>query len=675
MSRAVFLLLFLPFSLFAQTVQTQFFRAILLPTSEVPPVSSTAHGVADVLASVVLDSSGQVVSGTVDVLARITFTATVTATGLGIWSGNVGQNGTLALNSVLSASSSYVVQINGDTIHQAIQVAGDNPTLLNALRGMVQNPAGYYVNLLTTVNPNGVIRGQLLRAQSTVLMALMSSDNAFPAPFNAGYGVAQVVAIGTRDASGNWNSAEVYLWATYNTQDQTAFSGLQIHPGAAGVVSTASLVPTLPGGLTPMPTGTGSIGPFYMELTTTAAAQTGTFTNLFNNPGSQYIDLRTVGNPLGLMRGQLQATGSAALQVPLSSTNELHTTSAPGAAPAALTIYTLLNPDGSIAAGSLLADMDYRFNGATQFLGLYLQQAPAGQDGPPTLQVTPDFHSDTGFGNYFTWSAPILDPGTLTSILQNPDGWYLDLHTVNDPTGAARAQLQPAATEPSGITAVINADLDKTAAAVAPGGLITIFGTNLSKVPCDLRGWSGSQLPYFLNGLAVNIGGRQAAMLYVSPQQINVQAPVDVPAGAQLMILSNANGPFATYTVNVAPSAPGIFFYPAPAILKNADFSLVTAGNPAKPGDVILVYCTGLGQTTPALSTGVAPVAGVLAQTTPVAATIGGQAAGVIYSIASPGFAGLYQVAITVPAGLTGSVPLALQQGGATSNSVNLALR
>jgi uncharacterized protein (TIGR03437 family) len=150
---------------------------------------------------------------------------------------------------------------------------------------------------------------------------------------------------------------------------------------------------------------------------------------------------------------------------------------------------------------------------------------------------------------------------------------------------------------------------------------------------------------------------------------------VDVPAGSQLVIVGNPGGVIASYTINVAANAPAIFFSPSPAILKNADFSLVTPANPAKPGDIILVYCTGLGQTTPPLATGVAPAAGVLARTTPVTATIGGQPATTIYSIASPGFPGLYQLAITVPAGLTGSVPLVLQQGAATSNTVTLALK
>jgi uncharacterized protein (TIGR03437 family) len=56
-------------------------------------------------------------------------------------------------------------------------------------------------------------------------------------------------------------------------------------------------------------------------------------------------------------------------------------------------------------------------------------------------------------------------------------------------------------------------------------------------------------------------------------------------------------------------------------------------------------------------------------------ATIGGTTATVPYSIASPCFAGLYQIAVTVPAGVTGSVPLQLAVGGANSNSVTIPVQ
>ena len=65
-----------------------------------------------------------------------------------------------------------------------------------------------------------------------------------------------------------------------------------------------------------------------------------------------------------------------------------------------------------------------------------------------------------------------------------------------------------------------------------------------------------------------------------------------------------------------------------------------------------------------------------LAKTTaPVTATIGGKPAAVVYSIASPGFAGLYQVAVTVPAGVTGNVALVITGGAAASNSVTIAVQ
>jgi len=126
--------------------------------------------------------------------------------------------------------------------------------------------------------------------------------------------------------------------------------------------------------------------------------------------------------------------------------------------------------------------------------------------------------------------------------------------------------------------------------------------------------------------------------------------------------------------VNVVAAAPEIFFYPVPAVLKNANFSLVTSANPAKAGDVLLIYATGLGQTSPPIATGGLVPPGVLAYTAPVSVSIGGKAAAAIYSIATPGFAGLYQVAVSVPSGVTGNVPFVIQQGSAASNTVSISV-
>ena len=128
------------------------------------------------------------------------------------------------------------------------------------------------------------------------------------------------------------------------------------------------------------------------------------------------------------------------------------------------------------------------------------------------------------------------------------------------------------------------------------------------------------------------------------------------------------------YRLQARALAPGVWVVEG----ENADFSLVTPDNRARAGDIIVIYSTGLGQTTPAVETGalVVPPSGGFNNTSPVTVSIGGQNAEVVYSIASPGFAGLYQTAVRVPSGLTvSSAPLILRSGTTASNTVNIAIQ
>jgi uncharacterized protein (TIGR03437 family) len=168
----------------------------------------------------------------------------------------------------------------------------------------------------------------------------------------------------------------------------------------------------------------------------------------------------------------------------------------------------------------------------------------------------------------------------------------------------------------------------------------------------------------------------------LTPTYAVVQVPVDSSTGAQPVAARNANGAAAaTVNVNVAATAPGVFFDSNGGIFqKNADFSLVGANNRARAGEIILVYSTGLGVTTPGLQSGqITPGPGTTSRyynTATTTVTVGGQNADVVYSIASPGFAGLYQTAFLVPAGVaSGSAPVVVRVGGAASNSVNLMVQ
>ena len=134
----------------------------------------------------------------------------------------------------------------------------------------------------------------------------------------------------------------------------------------------------------------------------------------------------------------------------------------------------------------------------------------------------------------------------------------------------------------------------------------------------------------------------------MSPKQTNVQLPFELAPGAQQTAVNNGNCVSNIVAIAVAPVAPAIF---SGAILKRADNSLVTAANPAQAGDVLVVYLTGMGQTTLALATGRLVDPARMFSTVPATATVGGKDAEVPSSTAAPGFPGVYQVALRVPAG------------------------
>jgi uncharacterized protein (TIGR03437 family) len=657
----------------------------MLPANEVPAVDSKfGKGSADIIAHVVRDSSGQITSGTVEFIVHVNLAADstaddLTATGLHIHTGDSTVAGPVVINTGLSGSTTQVLKAGGDVVHRNAHVDGTNAAALSALRGMFANPSGYYANIHTKANPGGVMRGQLQPAVATVLIGLMSAANEVP-PVNAdATGNALVLALATLNSSGGLASGATYMETTYRiVGEQGTFTGFHIHPGAAGANGPASISSAIPAGTPIDSTGSGMVGPFFTEIDLTNAVQVGTFLNLFANPQGDYINIHTNLHGGGVARAQLRTADTMVFPITLDSANETGTIKYAGTAPSLITLHTIRNEDGSIAAGSVFFDINYRFTGPATFTGLHIHDAGKGVNGGISIPMVPtfdaNFNTDTGVGNYFGYTPPAANVDTLNDITVNPENHYANIHTTSDPGGSARAQLGPIISSPPVLAAAIAANLDKTATTVSPGGLFTIFGTNLVKSTVGLNGWQGRIIPFALNGSSVTVGGKAAPLIYVSPTQINAQVPVDVSTGSQPVVVKSSVGASASFTVNVTAAAPAIFFAPVAAVQKSTDFSLVTAGNPAKAGDTVIVYCTGLGQTSPALATG-ALVTGAPAVSAAVTATVAGKPATVVSAVASPGFVGLYHVAVTIPAGVTGSSAIVLTQGTANSNSVPIAVQ
>jgi uncharacterized protein (TIGR03437 family) len=198
--------------------------------------------------------------------------------------------------------------------------------------------------------------------------------------------------------------------------------------------------------------------------------------------------------------------------------------------------------------------------------------------------------------------------------------------------------------------------------AVAPGSLISIFGTSLS------------------GASAVEVNGTAVPLIAVTPGQINAQLPYETAAGAATAVVVTPAGRSAAATFTVSPIACGVFAYAGSdrAIAANQDNSLNSPAIPESRGRAIVLYMTGLGAVSPAVGTGqTAPPDALSSAAATVHATVGGVPATVLFAGLTPGFIGLGQVNVLVPDGApTGdAVPVILESSGQTSKTVTVSIR
>ena len=230
---------------------------------------------------------------------------------------------------------------------------------------------------------------------------------------------------------------------------------------------------------------------------------------------------------------------------------------------------------------------------------------------------------------------------------------------------------------PSQPAAVLNA-ASFLAGTLSPGALISIFGRNLGRQVVQA---SSLPLPTTLGGVSVRIGGVAAPLLFVSPFQVNVQMPFEVPPSQvplSVVLDGVESGPL-TITVNNA--GPGIFTVSSDGngtgiFLHGSDFSLVTRSNPAHPGEVVLIYGTSLGAVLPAVVSGNAAPSDTLATATgSVSVQINGIDAGTpLFASLAPGFVGLYQLNVQIPGAIqtAGDLSVVVTASGVQSKTVTI---
>jgi uncharacterized protein (TIGR03437 family) len=309
-------------------------------------------------------------------------------------------------------------------------------------------------------------------------------------------------------------------------------------------------------------------------------------------------------------------------------------------------------------------------------------------------------------GPYGTLAASGIQSTSYTdSTVVNGTTYYYVVTGINA-TGETSNSSEASAKPTVGpiINAVVNGASFHSSAAAAPGSIISVFGTGFGAQD-NLAAFPSTSV----NGVSVLLGNTPAPIfaLAATSGQINVLVPTELPSNGSVNLkVQAASGVSSAQSLNPVPAAPGIFFYTDPLVPTRRNAAAVTANTawiamplsmapsmglptncsalgasaycvqPAHPGDYLQIYVTGLGGATPngdpngaVLPTGsVAPISGnPLFRTllTP-RVTIGGQEAPVLFSGIAPGYAGLYQINVQIPANATpgDDVPMLISMAG-----------
>ncbi|MCU1327969.1 MAG: Peptidase flavivirus helicase, partial [Bryobacterales bacterium] len=306
--------------------------------------------------------------------------------------------------------------------------------------------------------------------------------------------------------------------------------------------------------------------------------------------------------------------------------------------PAAQSLSVTSKPSGTVFAVSA----------TTATGGDWLAVSPARGDSPGTVSVSlkANVVASLGAGSY---AGKVTLTGTAAPAVEIPVA--LNVSRADAP-----------AVPLGGVVPVYS-----TSNAIQAGSWISIYGTNLA---ATTEVWKGD-FPTTLGGVSVTVNGKPGYLWFVSPTQINLQAPDDAATGTVNVVITNGTGT-TTSTVTLAAASPSLSLldgkHVAAVIPEPNGYSIVGAKGefafetrPVLPGENLILYGVGFGPTRPAVKAGEL-FSSAAPTVDPVTVTIGGVPAPVAF--AGLVGAGLYQLNVTVPTVAAGDQPVLATVGG-----------
>jgi hypothetical protein len=423
------------------------FRPAMDPANEAPAVAGLdASGAALIRVSVNRDTTGTITSGVVAFDITYRFPGSVTIVGLHIHSAPAGVSGPVVISSGITSANSIANASGRGNLFRVAEIPGTDTAGIAALTGLMADPTGYYVNIHTTVNPGGAMRGQLDH-NSISFLSFMDPAQEVPAVASSGSAVGLTTIKVTRDGAGNIASGTVTFNVAYNFPGgPITLVGLHIHSAKTGVNGPVLISSGLAGGDNSVSSDTG-VGTILRQVgvTSETASALAAVVGVFASPELYYINVHSTVNPGGVARSQL-ALETYHFHPTLSTANELPPPSATASASGWITISVIRDASGNITSGNTLFDMDCNMGGAATIVAMHIHRGTSSVNGPvvigsgiPSTESTSGILNLTAVANSAAADTTALS--AISDLIVNPAGFYVNIHTTTSPGGFVRSQL------------------------------------------------------------------------------------------------------------------------------------------------------------------------------------------------------------------------------------------
>jgi len=422
------------------------FRTRLLPDNEVPAIAAAGNSAnATITVHVTRDDRGNVNAATVTFDIDYTISTALTFTGLHIHNAPVGQNGSIVLDTTITIANAVNAAAGTGKITRVVNYASTDTNGIRFVTGLLATPENYYVNIHTTAQPAGFMRGQL-QASRLIFRPVMSTAFEVP-PINLdAEGAALIEVQVTRDGQGAITSGTVTFDVDYRYPSPVTITGLHIHNGAAGVNGPIVIDTGINGAATAITNATR--GNIFRVVEVNTPAGIAALNGLFSDPTQFYVNMHTTVNPGGVIRGQL----SRDLYVFFNQMTQAEENPPTGVTGTANSMtYVRLDRDstGNVTGGAVSFNINFNMGSQQTFTGFHIHNGKIGVNGPvvintglsPTNTVVTNAEGTGSINREVSISASDPPFDFLRGLVENPENYYVNIHTTVFTGGVIRAQL------------------------------------------------------------------------------------------------------------------------------------------------------------------------------------------------------------------------------------------